>query len=293
MTITQIDLTATVNGVVYDLADLIHFQFLDADGFGMAPVKRLTQKGPMQDGVSDIGFRLDARHLTLTLLALGTDEASYYAAREALLSIFTPTVAPIKLTFYAPPDRVRQIDVHFNSNFSLPFKSRYGMSQQDVIELYAPDPTWYDPVLVNIPFQASGGGTGMPFPLTFPVTFGATVSINQTQAVTNAGSYRTYPVIILYGPITNPVITNTTTGEVLSFVGTAIGTNQTWTIDCRYGYKTVTDQLAVNKIASLLLTSDLSTFHLEPGANSINVTGGAVNGTTQASIQFYSRYVGI
>ena len=290
---TQIGLLAIVNGVTYDLADQINYDFLEADGFGMAPVKRLQQRGPMQDGVSDIGFRLNPRHFTLTLLALGSDEASYYAARNAMLSIFTPTVLPIQLRFSAPPSVVRQIDVHFNGHFTLPFKSRFGYAQQDVIELYAPDPTWYDPTLVNVPFQQIGGGAGMPFPLLVPITLGSPVNINQTQAVINAGNYKAYPTVILYGPISSPVVTNLTTGEKLDFTGTNIGGGQVWTIDCRYGYKTVKDQTGGNQIAGLTLNSDLATFHLNAGANSINVTGGAISGTTQAAVQFYSRYIGI
>ena len=293
MAFTQVDLTITSNGVTTDLHDQINYFWLDADGLGMAPVKRLTQKGPMQDGVTDLGYRLDPRHVTLQIAAVATDEASYYTARENLLSLFTPSVSPLKLLFTAPTNRSRQLDCFFNSNFTMPFKSRVGYTQIEAIELYAPDPTWYDPTLVSVPFGTTGGGTGMPFPLLIPITFGASASLNQTVAVTNAGNYRTYPKVILYGPITNPVITNTTTGEKLDFTGYTIGSGNTWTIDCRYGYKTVTDQAAVNQIAKLSLTSDLSTFHLNAGVNSITVTGSAVGGATQCSVQFYSRYTGI
>lgn len=57
---------------------------------------------------------------------------------------------------------------------------------------------------------------GMEFNETPPITFGA-VSTGGLFTCTNAGTFETWPVIKLTGPVTDPVVYNTTSGEHLAF----------------------------------------------------------------------------
>ena len=291
--ITQVKLEViTPEYGTYDLTDLVNFDFTDGDNFGMAGLRRLTQRGPMQHGVSDVGFRLDPRQLLLTVRGLASDEAGYYAARALLLKVFKPRAAALGLRISLPPSTVRQIDCHFSGRLTLPWSTREGMIQRDVVQLFAPDPTWYDPVTVTTPFQQVGGGTGMPFPLLFPFTLGAS-TLAQSSVITNAGSWITYPRITITGPITNPVITNSTTGEKLDFTGHSVGNGDYYVIDTRYGYKTVTDAAGANQIAMLTADSDLATFHFEPGDNSVSIAGTLITAATSIVVSHYARYVGV
>jgi hypothetical protein len=82
------------------------------------------------------------------------------------------------------------------------------------------------------------------------------------------------------GPITSPVITNAITGDKLDFTGTTIVGGASYTIDCRYGQKTVVDSAGANQISKLTSDSDLSTFCLLPdpdapgGANTLSASAG-------------------
>ena len=84
MAFTQVDLTITSNGVTTDLHDQVNYLWLDADGIGMAPVRRLTQKGPMQDGVTDLGYRLDPRHVTLQTADAHAAETHFRTDQQAV-----------------------------------------------------------------------------------------------------------------------------------------------------------------------------------------------------------------
>ena len=57
-------------------------------------------------------------------------------------------------------------------------------------------------------------GGGMEFDETPPITFGA-VSTGGLFTCTNAGTFTTWPVIKLTGPVTDPRVTNVTTGQTL------------------------------------------------------------------------------
>ena len=72
-----------------------------------------------------------------------------------------------------------------------------------------------------------------------------------------------------------------------------IANGDTWFFDLSYGRKTVVDQNGVNKIASITADSSLATWSLEPGANSVTVTGASTTSTSSVSIIYYTRYIGV
>ncbi len=294
MGLTDVEIDVIVNGMLVSITDALNYGVLEIDGFGMSPTRRLTQQGPMQHGETDVGFRLQKRLITMLIRGLGTDEASYWQARANLLALFAPSTSntPVQLRLSYPPGQVRQIDCFFNTHLPLPTKTRWGFQQEDTIELVAPDPTWYDPNQVSVPFGQAIGGTGMAVPLVIPFTLAGS-TMNQSILVNNAGSFITYPIITIVGPISNCVITNQTTGEKLDFTPNTIAGGVTYTVDCRYGQKTITDQASANKIATLTQASDLATFHLEPGGNSFLVNGSGIASPAQVLLRFYARYIGV
>ena len=64
--------TYTLNGVNTITTRLgsesFTFSYLGDQGFGLAPLHRITTRGPLQHGDSDIDFRLDPRILQIPLL---------------------------------------------------------------------------------------------------------------------------------------------------------------------------------------------------------------------------------
>jgi hypothetical protein len=188
--------------------------------------------------------------------------------------------------------------LQYQGKLQIDEESRQGFMQTAVIPLRAADPTFYDPTQVTVTFGLTAGGTPTTVPLPVPFNVG-TSTINQTVAVAYPGTFYAYPIITILGPITDPVITNLTTNEKLDFTGTTITGGDVWTIDTRYGYKTVKDSTGTNKIAAISDDSALATFHLDmdptapAGTNNIKVTGSSASAGTQVYFQYFTRYIGI
>lgn len=280
---------------VLDLTDLVQHHVIAFDGFGAPPIRRLSERGPLQDGDSDIGFRLDPRTIRLQVYLYGLTGAGLHQRREALLGVLRPGVSadPVKLRYTYPSGVVRQIDTHLSGGMTFNGGGRLRETMPEVIELRAADPTWYDPTITSVPFSASGGGSGFVFPLSTNFTFGgSTLAASTVITLDGNNAWKTYPIITITGPVVNCTILNTSTGEKLQFPAT-IGAGKVYTIDTRYGQKTVVDELGANKIAELSSDSNLATFHLEPGDNSISTSGTSTTSATGIAFQFNPRFLGV
>ena len=164
-------------------------------------------------------------------------------------------------------------------------------------------------------FWAAGhdGGEAWPHGLKYAAVYDIELSADQranlrTHMLTGSagasggtvqygGSWIEYPVMTVLGPISDPVITNHTTGEKLDFTGYTIGAGVTYTIDTRYGAKSVTDSGGTSQIAQLSDDSDLGSFHLSAppyatgSVNSFSLVGTAITGgVTLLTVQHFNRY---
>lgn len=443
---------AIVNGTTYSLSDANPFKLISATGIGNAPVRRLEERGPFQDGVTDVGYRFDPRMINLVI---GVHSASRSAAdtnRDTLSGIFNPTGnALIKLRCTRDDSSVRQIDCYAVGlvDMAAQLPERSIAFQRVGVQLKAPNPFWYDPTqqsatfatlaaqawstgngvigtayiagTVELPAVNTALGTGSfaagepwtVFAYTqidqdagevsylvdgstllitsgtanalaerrisavvgtanvqgnaenygtaqaqcyFLVSDGAsftlyengtaritrTVGTVATWSVANsrwrgtaassdwnnavtygavytkalseaersaiigavgtpplaltlayAGNVPEYPVITLAGPLYNPEVTNHTTGETLDFTGSTVSGSVAYTIDLRYGYKTVTDDGQANKVSQLSDDSDLATWHLEPGNNALTMTASGTTALSGVTINYYNRYIGL
>jgi hypothetical protein len=277
-----------------DISDEQNFVHELNEGFGMPPLHYLTERGPFQHGESVVDVRLDPRIVNLVIPLLATWD-THFDRRESLLAILSPSSTPIILRFTSNTGIVRQMDcwVLRGPLFSTEDQIAGGPSIRAGMSLIAYDPTWYDPVAVSVRFQLGGGSDTFTVPMSVPHGVGAS-TIDSIEVMQNDGTWITYPMIRVTGPITNPVIENETTGEILDFTGFTISAGEYYDIDLRYGYKTVLENGSVNKVSELTDDSDLATFHLEKRqANSIRVTGSAITGETVIDFLFFEKYVGI
>lgn len=283
-----------VRGVTtLDISDLINWHVVEFDGFGAPPIRRLTQRGPLQNGDTDVGFRLDARTMRIAVLARASTPAGFHADRETLLGMLRPGNDALKLR-WTFAGKQRQIDCHLADGLSLASGQMIANNFRDVFVLRASDPTWYDPSGGSVQFAQIGGGTPWAVPVVFPTNFGASnLSGSAVISLSDANAWDTFPIIYATGPVTNLVITNTATGDKLDFTNNSIGGNMTYTIDLRYGYKTVIDSSSVNRISQLTSDSNLATFRLIPGINTITVTGTSISAATNIYIQYNTRYIGV
>lgn len=291
-TVSRISLEV-FNGSYYaDLTDLVLYNTQSLAGLGSPRVREITNRGPAQHGDTFLDFRYEPRKIQIAFSGLGTDEASWHDRRAELMRIFRPSRSLIQLRYSRPPDRVYQWDCSVSIPPQFSSEDRVGFTQRAVAELTAHNPFPYDPEAISVPFALSGGGTSFVVPMVFPITFGSsTLSVTNTISLTDVAAVDSFPIITLTGPINTPVITNNTTGDALSFTMN-LGSGTTYTIDTRYGYKSVIDQLGAIKTGDLSSTSDLATFSLAPGDNSISVTGTSATAATAITFQYYKYFIG-
>lgn len=285
-------------GTVVNLDDSAAYFWLDEDNFGLSPLERLGERGPLQHGDTDVGFELQPRRLRLGLFVDAGSYDQLLTRRNALAAIFTPTSTPLGLRLTADDGRRRQIDCHYSGGLDFNSKEREGFGTRVVVELRAPDPTWYDPTATTSTYSLGGGGTGFAVPTPVPSSIGAS-SADVLAAIAYLGTWLSYPTIRITGPIADPIITNQSTGEKLDFTGATIAGGDYYDIDTRYGYKTIRDASGTNRIANLTSDSHLATFHIgahpevSGGSNTIRIQGSGITSASQVVLTYYTRYIGV
>lgn len=288
-----------VNGVEYSLDDGVNCYSLGTDGLGLMPLHRIEERGPLQHGSTDRGYRLDPRVISLALEVFGDTQVELWQKRAALIAMFKPrdTAGIFKWTLGTI---TRQIDAMVVDGLSFSSKDRSGWTQKTAVALKCGDPTWYDPVakasslIVQIGQVTSGA-----IPMAVPTEIGAS-GLNEILLINYQGTVDSYPHLVrITGPITSPIMTNLITGEKIDFSGITIAAGDYYDIDLRYGFKTVVDSSGANKNANVAVGSDLSTWRIlahpdaPNGINPIRVTGSGESNATRIDITNYDRFLGI
>ena len=281
-----------VDSVTYSISDKTNFRLLKHQGLIYPPLHRLSQRGPQQDGDTDVGYRLDPRIITLKIGIYGSNLEDFYETRSLLSRIFKPTITARKLLLTLGTTK-RQIDCHC---LEIAEGNRSHLWEEYGISLKANDPTFYDPEIEEVYFELGGGSNTLKVPMEVPMLVG-TANLNVIKAITYQGDEDTYPIIYIYGPITDPIITNTTIDEKLDFTGITIGAGSWYKIDTRYSQKTVEDENGDNVIDELTNDSDIAGFKISSetvgGVNSFTVTGTSVDENTNIKIEYYTRFTGV
>lgn len=307
--------TANIAGQSYNLnSDEIRLNSYD---LGMASIRRLSQRSPSQlYGDTDLGFRMDPRFSDFQWTIRGSSLSGYRDLREEFMSIWVPRFDDAVQLIFDFDDRIRALDVVLDGE--LLWNNRAGTIEQVSGVFRAADPRLYDPELVTVLFDLAGSsgndGWSIPWPVPWPI---GTSILNLTKTINYAGLSRLaaveFPIIRVIGPITNPVIENETTEEVIDLSaegGLILADSSEWVqIDLsnspRRDSKTIRDQDGESIDQYLTTDSDLATWHLAPagelllseayatGQNIITVSGTGVDATTQVSLRYYDRYLAV
>lgn len=286
-------------GKTVEISDMVKYHIVEFDGLGMAPLHRITQRGPMQDGVTDVGYRLDPRTILLSIMAYASTPAQFHDRRQELVEMLKPgKTITLKWIFATSGGaRTRCIDCHTVGGLTLPSSGMVQQNFNDVVQLYAPDPTFYDPELTTILPASLYSSSGFTVPTVVPTSFGV-VSIDEFAPFNHSdlGAWDIYPVATIKGPFSNCEIANLPTdnypnGNVMIYSGIALATGKTITIDFRYGAKSFTDETGASVLDKW--TGDRSTFKIVPGENNIWFYMTGVDSNTRAQLQFNKRYIGL
>lgn len=82
-------------------------------------------------------------------------------------------------------------------------------------QVSSPDPRWYSETETEATSTLSTAGSGLSFPLTYPLSYGGGASGG--VVLTNNGTFNTEPTAVVTGPLTTFGLENVTTGEHLQF----------------------------------------------------------------------------
>ena len=268
-------------------------------GFGLAPSHQLTQRGPFQQGDTYVGFRLDPRIIQLPLVVEATSPEDSFSKRAKLASLFRMTDDAVKIRMSwtdASGTYDRAITGRVFGQLSLDTDSKYN-TIRTTVQIRCNDPTWVDSTQNSAVLTGTAAGTPTSYPKAYPVTYGST-GIDKYTTITYAGTWESYPVIQVLGPVTNLVIVDAR-GNIISFAS-AIPAFALWTIDLSYGVYTVYDQTGANQFSALTAVSDPVNWKIYPesdqvpnGTNSIGVSGTGTDANTNITIYYYSRFIGV
>ena len=288
-----------VGSEVYSFYDGVDFVIQDEDGFGLPPSHLITERSPLQHGVTVRDFRLDPRIIFLGAWGIGKTESDHYERRDQLIKALKLSTIANQLRYTLTNGTRRQIDFFYMSGLSFSTGTRRMYHQKSLVSLYCPDPLFYDPDAFALTFAQVGGASNFEIPHPVPHIVGSEASLSETKQVSYSGSWLSYPHLIrIYGPITDPVITNTTIDKKLDFTGTTISNGDYYDIDLRFGHKTIVDSNGTKKIADLTDDSDLADWFIghDPevpgGDNSISATGTSVGSATKIEIAFTEKFIG-
>lgn len=288
------------NNIQTFLSESTPLEIVNIDKLGASPATRITERSPGQDGDSDIDRRLEPRIITMIVQARIIDGWNYKQLRALINERFRATNVPIKLGFIFDDGSTYQIDTQSVGDIDLPLSLADTLMIKVPVILRAANPTFYDPVTTNVNFQIAQSGGAFFVPTSVPTFFGGS-TLDQTVIVNYDGTYPDFPILLVYGPITNFKIVNESTGAKLDLTGFSIASGDYYTFDLRYGRKLVYKNGVVsdNRINEVTSDSQLATFNVEAdptvsgGLNQYHVTGTSGTGVTRVFLQYNRRFDGI
>lgn len=145
----------------------------------------------------------------------GGDMLTYRTRRRTLENaarIYRPggVLAPINFKFKTMDDLELQVEVYVRK---LELPDVYMGGGTFKLDLFAPDIRLLSQMLHQEQLNIFSGG-GMPIPMPIPMDMSAGGSVE--TAITNSGDTGAFPLIILYGSIEDPTVSNQTTGASFS-----------------------------------------------------------------------------
>lgn len=265
---------STVNGTI-NFNPSVGWGYVLSDVSGLdAPSLRMTlEPVPQRDGEIVYSTFKGGRHISMQgyIRFTGDNLTDRRSLEDDLRSVLDGAVKDdAVLTFTPSGTSSRQVTVRMEAPLQI---QSSGFIKQFMISLVAGDPVIYGGdqnsySTTTLASTATGGS--FTFPFAFPVGFG---SYNDPGLATiiNGGNAEVYPVVRIYGQITNPEIFNEDKNEAILLTGT-VSAGDFWELD----FKNETIYLNGDRTLPLIGKLDIPNsrfFTLSAGTNAIRFTG--------------------
>ena len=157
---------------------------------------------------------------------------------------------------------------------------------QASVTFWATDPKIYDSTtqttIITLPLYNGGAG----WPIVWPTSWGSASTVG-TASVTNSGNIETRPLLSLAGPVTNPSLTNLTTGQSLTFQGLTLGAGDTLVVDL-HAHTAILNGTTNERG---LLTAGSVWWTLAPGATTVQYTANTTLTGSQLTVSWQSAWL--
>ena len=262
------------------------YQITSVDGLEGLPTLRVqdADRG-YQDGMFSGRDFLNGRTITMTMLILSGGGNTAFQNFNTLQQNLQPQqtgTTPLQFQL-SPASGLQYINARVRAaKATVDPEYTYGYIKAQY-DFFCPDPRYYDNG-VQAATMTYTTPLGRTYPRVYPLTFGGG-SNTQFATVINSGWTNTYPLISIYGPVTNPVIGSITANASLNFSYTMAASD---VISIDLLNRTIL--LNGNPARNLLLGSS-TWFNAAVGINQFYFTGsGTTAGTTTASVQWNNAY---
>jgi hypothetical protein len=251
---------------------------------------------PFEDGITDYLTLESGSNYVIQGVMYPGSEADYDNGLAALRKLASLDISQDDNTtdmgyvpyIYTEYNQTKQIFMKV-MYVDVPETTRKGLVQPFRLFCKVKNPMIFGTSILTATTQGSNpttsGGSAL-FPVGFPVLIGAS-TYSASSVANNSGDSEGYPISIkVYGPINNPTITNTATGEYIT-VNTNVLLNSILTI----AYDADSLSVDVDGVSVLSSVSASSTFFkLQPGANNITLNGSSFSSGAYVTLSYYSGY---
>jgi Phage tail protein len=277
-------------GQSVELKSSAPFLLQSIDGLGDVDADIQTQKAPFQDGSTYIDSVLQERVISLQVTILADDTPTLLRHRQFLSSVFNPKLGKGILR-YENDYMVREIEAVPDKVPVFPSgrENRGPLFQKALVNLLCPEPFWLDKFSKSEKMSYILGG------LSFPLRLGTSFAQRGYKKVLyNKGDVPTPVTIEFYGPATNPIVWNRTTGEFIKVNRTLAETDKL-VITTAFGNKSVMIENNDGTTTNVFNWIDLeSTFwQLVPGKNIIEFGSDSDSAKSRIVISYRNRYLSI
>lgn len=258
-------------GVVATLNDITDTNYVgvvtELSGFDAPDVRESAEDLVQEDGGIHGDFFDGRRPVTISGVLLNPTSATERNRRQDLLSMAVAGLKQDATITWAPSggeERYLSARLQNGPRFTGAWQKEFQVG------LVADDPRIYSTALYQqtiIP-SATGSSSGRSFLRSYPVSYGTGAPVGSAN-IFNAGTTHTYPMLIVYGPGTNPQITNFTTGQSISLVYT-LAADEFLQIDTRPLAKTVMLNNQANRFNAVDFLNT-AWWGLQPGTNDIRI----------------------
>lgn len=258
-----------------------------ADGFEKYEMRVAKMFNANRDGAYFVSSLAGGRALSWSGKLIGSSHADYLTRRQAFLQIIERNI-PELLKLETDDGLLLQAEVKVE-DWQLPFTDITFRWGPYMVVAYAFDWRFYSQELFTDSTPITTGLGGTPIPTPVPMTLAGS-SGTPTLIIDNGGNEITHPVLRVYGPGTDFVVQNLTTGQQIN-LNTTLPAGQYIEIDCNA--RTILLN-GTSNVYGVMEYNDADFFYLEPSENEIyfNATSGT-SAETELEVDWRDAFLGI